>query len=269
MNHQIPLPSTGTAPKRRFATLRSIMALILREMSTTYGRSPGGYIWAILEPAAGIALLALVFSVGFRNPPIGISFAMFYATGVVPFMMFNDLHGKTSTSLMFSKQLLSYPTVTFIDAILARFILNTITQLIVGYVILTTCLTMFETRTTLNLPVIVQAYVMVAALGLGIGTLNAYLFTRFNVMQRFWSIMMRPLFLLSGVIIPYGAIPQPYREYVWYNPLVHLTGRMRSGFYGTYDASYVSPVYVLGIAMLCFAIGLVLLRRHYQDLLTR
>ena len=27
-------------------------------MGTTYGRSPGGYLWAILEPVAGIALLS-------------------------------------------------------------------------------------------------------------------------------------------------------------------------------------------------------------------
>ena len=48
-------------PRRRLASARAIGALILREMSSSYGRSPGAYVWAILEPVAGIALLSLVF----------------------------------------------------------------------------------------------------------------------------------------------------------------------------------------------------------------
>ena len=38
----------------RFATLRTITALILREMATTYGRSPGGYVWAIRGAQLGL-----------------------------------------------------------------------------------------------------------------------------------------------------------------------------------------------------------------------
>lgn len=274
MSDQSSLPSSGLPKgraqhRRRFATLRSITALMLREMSTTHGRSPGGYIWAVLEPAAGIALLTLVFSAAFRSPPIGVSFAIFYATGILPFMMFSEIHGKIATCLMFSKQLLAYPTVTFVDAIFARFFLNMITLLLVGYIILAGCLIFFTTRTTINLTIIVQAYALAACLGLGVGTLNAYVFTRFNVMQRFWSILMRPMFLISGIILPYGMFPQPYRDYLWYNPLVHVVGLMRSGFYSEYDASYVSVSFVMGISLVCMAMGLSLLRRHYQDLLTR
>lgn len=266
----IPTPPRGRAmPRRRLATPRAISALVLREMATTHGRSPGGYIWAVLEPAAGIALLAMVFSAVVRSPPVGISFAMFYATGMVPFLLFNDVHGKIATCLMFSKQLLAYPTVTFVDAILARFILNTMTQLLVGYVIFTGCLMMFETRVTLDLPAIVLGFVMAAGLALGIGTLNAYAFTRFNVMQRLWSIIMRPMFLISGVIFPLHLIPQPYQDWLWWNPLVHVVGQMRGGFYPTYDASYVSVIYVMGISGGCLAMGLLLLRRNYQDLLSQ
>ena len=116
---EIILPlANGHVRTRRFASIRTIFALMLREMITTYGRSPGGYLWAVLEPAAGIALLSLVFSVGFRSPALGVSFAMFYATGMVPFVFFNDINLKVSRALLFSKPLMAYPTVTFVDAIL-------------------------------------------------------------------------------------------------------------------------------------------------------
>ncbi|MDJ0823602.1 MAG: sugar ABC transporter permease, partial [Paracoccaceae bacterium] len=44
------LPPRPAYRRRRFATARAVMALMLREMSTSFGRSPGGYLWAILEP---------------------------------------------------------------------------------------------------------------------------------------------------------------------------------------------------------------------------
>jgi len=242
---------------------------MLREMSTSYGRSPGGYLWAVLEPVAGIALMTLVFSALFRTPPLGINFPTFYATGMLPFTLFNTVHNKVSQSLLYSRQLLAYPTVTYLDAILARFVLNTMTEVMVAYIVLTGCLTLFETRTTLDLPVIVEGFALVAVLALGVGTLNCYLFTRFNVMQQVWSILMRPMFIISGIFFLYETIPVQYQGVLWWNPLIHITGMVRSGFYASYDANYASPTYVLTISLSCLALGLVLLRRHHRDLLTR
>ena len=249
------------------ATPRTVTALILREMTTTYGRSPGGYIWAVLEPALGIALLTAIFSLGFRTPALGVNFPLFYATGMLPFLMFNGLAGKLAASLQFSKALLEYPRVTFVDALFARFILNTMTQLLVAYIIFTAILVMFDTRTVLHFPSIFMGFLMAMALGFGVGTLNCYLITRFPIWQQGWSIATRPLFLISCIFYVFDTIPQPYRDYLWYNPLVHVVGMMRRGFYPFYEANYVSLPYVFGLSLLLSAAGLLLLRRFHKDLM--
>lgn len=256
-------------PKRRVASLRAIAALVLREMSTTHGRSPGGYIWAILEPAAGIALLSAIFSLAFRSPGIGTNFPIFYATGMLPFILFMDVSNKVSQSLNFSKALLAYPAVSYIDALIARFLLNLTTQLMVGYILFTGILLAFETRTSPELSTIVEAYALVALLAGGIGTLNCFLIMRFPIWQVAWGILMRPMFIISGIFFIYDIIPQPLRDYLWYNPLIHVVGLMRRGFYPTYDATYVSVEYVAIIGLGCLLLGLVLLRRNYRDLLDR
>jgi capsular polysaccharide transport system permease protein len=263
----LPPPVRARVARRRFASLRTIMALILREMGTTYGRSPGGYLWAVLEPAGGIALMTWVFALVFRNPGIGISFPLFYASGMIPFIMFNDVSGKVAHSLLFSKPLLAYPSVTFVDAILARFLLNMMTQIMVAYIIFTGILLVFETRVIIDVPTIGLGLGMSGVLALGVGTLNCYLITAFPVWQRVWSIAMRPMFILSCVMFLYGSIPQPYRDWLWYNPVVHVVGMTRSGFYASYDASYVSVPYVLGFSAVCLVLGLVLLRRYHRDIL--
>lgn len=265
---EFPSSQTPRAPSRRsFASLRAIFALVMREMSTSYGRSPGGYLWAVLEPVAGIAFLSLAFSILMRTPPLGNSFVMFYATGMLPYMMFNDVQNKVSQSLLYSRQLLSYPNVTFLDALLARFLLHVITGLLVSYVVLAGSMYFFEGRMHLEMVKIVKGFAMSAALGLGIGTLNAFIIAKIPVWQQAWSVLMRPLFLLSGVMLPFGVIPEPYRSWLWWNPLVHVTGMVRSGFYDFYDDYYVSPSYVMLVSMSTFALGLLLLRRHHRDIL--
>lgn len=266
------LPMTKPEPvrrARRFASFRCIAALVLREMSTTNGRSPGGYLWAIVEPVAGIALLAAIFSFGFRNPPIGSSFALFYATGLVPLTFFTAISGRVGLAVLYSRQLLAYPSVTFMDAILARFILNSITQILVAYVIFTGILYFFDPKVILNYYAIAASMVLSASLGLGIGILNCFLFTKFPVWVQVWSIITRPLFLVSCVLHLFDQIPAWARDWLWYNPVVHPVGMMRHGFYATYHADYVSAAYVLFISLLCGAVGLMLLYRHQYSLLER
>jgi capsular polysaccharide transport system permease protein len=266
---------TPTAPQRprfdrtmpRFASFRAIFALMLREMSTTYGRSPGGYLWAIIEPVAGIALLSAVFSVGFRSPALGISFPMFYATGMMPFILFTQVSGKLGQSLNYSKQLLAYPRVTFVDALLARFLLNLMTQILVSYLVIGGIILFFETRVIVDGVTIMTSVGLSALLSLGVGTFNAYMLARFSLYQPAWSILMRPLFIVSCIFFLFETIPQPYRDWLWFNPLVHVIGLMRRGFYPNYDGPYISETYVVLFSLVTLVTGLLLLRRDYKMLL--
>ena len=257
-------PQTG-----RFATPRAVGALILREIITTYGRSPGGYIWAILEPAAGIALLTLVFSVGFRTPPLGTSFALFYAAGILPLMMYTDISTKLAQTIQFSRALLAYPRVTFLDALIARFILNFLTQMMVHFIVLGFIVIFLKPTTALDFSKIGQAYVLTLALAIGIGTLNSFLTLAYPIWQTAWSILNRPLFLVSCVFFIFESVPQPYADYLWFNPIVHIAGLMRDGFYPFYQPTYVSIAYPLAISALSTMAGLFLLNRFHRDILDK
>jgi capsular polysaccharide transport system permease protein len=254
---------------RAVASVRTVAALMLREMATTYGRSPGGYLWAVLEPVAGIALLSVLFSFALVHPALGTNFQLFYATGLVPLTMFVSISGRVGHALNFSRPLMAYPSVTFMDAILARFILNTLTQVMVAYIIFAGIFLIFDTKVIIKLPYIAAAFGLTAILALGIGTLNCFLFTRFPIWQQAWSILTRPLFIVSCVFLIYDGMPRLAQEWLWYNPIVHIVGMMRHGFYSTYHATYVSVGYVVVVSGICMVFGLLLLRRHQYTLLQR
>lgn len=251
---------------QKFRTSSTVLALILREMATTYGRTKGGYIWALLEPVAAIALLSFAFSLAFRSPSLGISFPLFYATGFLPFHMYKDVGSKVSASIAFSRPLLRYPAVTFIDAIFARFLLNFATHVMVFYFVMLGVHLFLDVRSILNIPAILLSLSMAGALALGIGVLNCFLIGRFPVWQRVWTIINRPLFIASTVLFVFEDVPGVARDILWYNPLIHVVGAMRRGFYPSYDAAYISPAYVFAISLTCLALGLLLLRRFHREL---
>jgi capsular polysaccharide transport system permease protein len=256
---------------RRFRTSRSVVALMLREMSTTYGRSPGGYIWVILEPVGGIALFSLVLTYGLRirSPGLGINFPLFYATGILCMMMYQRGTNAVSRSLVFSSSLLFYPGVTYIDAILARFLVNLLTCLLISYLVFGGILLLFETRAVLDAPSIILSLSLAALLGLGIGCLNIYLFSSFPLWESLWGILTFPLLIMSSVFYTFETLPAQVQDLLWYNPLVHIIGIMRRGFYPTYDAAWASPTYVLAFSLVPLVIGLFLLRRYHSDILNR
>lgn len=263
------LTGTHATPSVAAASFRSITALMLREMSTRYGRTPGGYIWAILEPLGMIILLGIAFSLLARSPSLGTSFLLFKGTGFMILQVFNVLGGQVGNALKFSKPLLRYPRVTWMDSIIARFLLNVTVVYTATFLILSGIIIYEDLDVLISWGPILQAMSLTAALGLGVGCLNAYLFMRFPVWQQIWSILTRPLFLISGVIIIYEDMPAIAQEYLWYNPLLHLTGMMRDGFYPMYRPDYISLVFVGFCILVPMIMGLLLLRRHHRTLLNR
>jgi capsular polysaccharide transport system permease protein len=264
-----PAASVGSGTNTRFAAFRAISALMLREMSTRYGRSPGGYVWAILEPLGGIMVLGIGFSLLMRTPPLGSSFLIFYATGFLPFTLYMNLSNMIARAINFSKPLLAYPRITWMDAVLGRFFLNALTNILVGYLLLAGLIIATQTPMVLELYPILSAGGLGLLLGLGVGTLNCALFGLFPTWELIWSIATRPLFLASGVLFIYEDLPQTIQGILWWNPLFHITGLMRQGFYATYNAQYVSELYTLLVSLIVLLLGLLLMRRHHRTILNK
>lgn len=262
------LPGNGLRPPRARA-LRTITALVLREMGSTYGRSPGGYLWAILEPVGAIIVLSLVFSVVVRAPSLGTSFILFYATGYLAFDFYMGLSNKIARALNYSRSLLAYPAVTWLDAVLARFLLNAITDVMVMVIVFVGVLMTLDTQPLVDIVPAVTSVVLAGLLGLGVGMVNSLLFGLFPLWVTLWSIVTRPLFLASGIFFIYEDMPPIVQDIIWWNPLIHITGLMRQAFYPTYHATYVSEAYCLGVALVLIAAGLLFLRAYYKLALER
>lgn len=260
-----PMPAHGGPVP--FQRLRVLFAMVVRETGTKFGRSYGGYLWAIAEPLGGILMLTLVFSFAFRTPPLGSNFAIFYATGVIPFMLFNNVSRSVASAVATNRGLLRYPVVTPLDTVFSKFILDFLSMFMVASILYPGLILFFGLEVNFDAASAALSFILAGALGLGVGTLNCVLFGFFPTWRNVWNVLTRPLFLMSGMFYTFQSLPAAAQEVLWWNPLIHVVGLMRAGFYGSYEASYASPAYVLGVAGVVFVTGAYLLRRHASVLI--
>lgn len=252
-------------PRYRWA--RVLAALVIREMATRFGRSAGGYLWAILEPLGGILLLSVAFSLALRTPPLGTSFILFYASGIIPFNMYNAMARSVAQAISSNRGLMGYPVVTALDAVFAKFALTFLTTLLTSTILATGIILFFRLHVTLDPGALGAAFCLAALLGLGVGTMNCVLFGLYPTWKNVWSVVTRPLFILSGVLFLFESAPPRFQAALWWNPITHVVSLMRSGFYGSYDPHFVSYPYVIGFGLTLFVVGAYLLRRHTRLLL--
>lgn len=246
--------SLGESFKRQ---INIVFALTVREMTTRYGNKFGGYMWAVLDPVLTIAILTTVFSAIARVPPLGRDFTLFFATGYAAFYMYRSTADQVASAVEANRALLSYPIVTPYDAIIARFVLQVITLYVVN-LLLFGCLWLANPFDSVNLGPILQASLISITLGAGVGISNIVWFHLSSLYQQIWGIVNRPAFLVSGVFFIPEAIPHPFRELLMWNPLVHVVGLFRQGFYPTYRASFIDLPYVISLAIFSVVFGLFL-----------
>lgn len=262
-------PAVGPGPRRSFPTLRTVSALILREMGARYGKSPFGFFWALMSPMILILVLSFAFSLLQRAPSLGSSFILYYASGQLTFSVYAAITGPVQKSLTYTNALLQFPTVTWFDAILARFLLNLTISMIVFFILIYAVAFLTGSAMRFDIGLLLASLMLTAAIGFGFGTLTCYVFMEGPVIGDIWHFASRPLFIASGVLFMYEDMPQLAQDILYWNPLMHTVSLARAAIYPRYDAAFASPAYVLGVAMVMLVFGLFLVRQHHDRLLSR
>lgn len=237
---------------------RVVGALIVREIATRFGGKPGGYVWAILEPAAYIGMMTVIFSAIAHLPSLGTSFILFFATGYLSFTFYQGTVGFLSSAVRANKALLSYPNVAPIDTILARLILQTLTTTMVCVIVFVGITSTTHFQPNIQWGYILESVTALLILALGMSFGNAVLFPKYPLYEQVYQIVTRPLMLVSGVMYLPDGMPHPYGDILLWNPLCHATMLFRQGFYQEYRAMGADMGYMWSFTIIAFMIGYLL-----------
>ncbi|TCO80322.1 capsular polysaccharide transport system permease protein [Plasticicumulans lactativorans] len=232
---------------------RVILAVILRETRTRFGKHRLGYLWALAEPLLQIGVLLLMFTALGRRSPVSGELWLFFVTGIVPWLMFRNLAARVMNAVSGNLALLGYPQVTPLDLMLARIVLEAATMVLVLVVLLLGLAATGRVALPSRPLEVLAALTTLMFLGGGFGMLNAAIAAYLPAYAKVFSAVMRPLYFFSGVFYTAANLPQPARDWLLWNPLLHLIEWLRSGFFPGFDTQHLDRAYVLAWTLvLCF-----------------
>jgi len=242
---------------------RVIGALVLREMRVRYGRSQFGYIWAILEPMAYVAAMTAIFSYIDRPPPFGSSYILFFALGVIALRFYVALANQLTAAMQANEALLTYPIVRELDTVIARFILEAITAIVVFVI----CLYGISFVDDISFPAyplrIAEGLGLIMLFGFGTGLTNACILRFFASWQNIFRMITAPLFFISGVFYSMASLPSEARAIIAWNPLIHGIEVIRDGWYAHYRTTDLNEGYLLAWGLFFTVLGL-FMERFYR-----
>ena len=242
--------------------MRVLSALVLREMRVRYGRSQFGYLWALLEPIGYVAALTIVFTYAERPAPYGESLPLFFALGVIPFRLFIGLANQLTVAMSSNQALLTYPIVKELDTVIARFFLETITNL-AAFVIILTGIWLFQDIPGPSHPLrMMQGLGLIMLFGFAVGLTNACIIRHFPSWQNLFKILTAPMIFISGIFYSISMLPSEARAALSWNPLIHGLEVVRDGYYSNYRTDAINENYLFAVGFTLLVIG-IFLERFY------
>ena len=240
---------------------RILAALIMRDVQTRFFGSALGFVIAIAWPVSHIFLLILINGAAGRVPPYGDDPALFYATGLVPFMCFNYMSRFTMLGVSLNKPLLGYPIVKVADVLIAR---ATLEVLNAAVVVLVTLLIL----TAMGVEVVPPrpheaAYALLACwlLGFGFGIVNGVIAGMYPFWITPFSLFQIVLWIASGVVLVPDELPETARYWLSFNPALIGVEWMRSAYYEGYGlGELLDKRYMLSFGAASVFLGLAMER---------
>jgi capsular polysaccharide transport system permease protein len=236
---------------------RVVHALILRETRTRFGDSRLGYGWALLEPALHILMLSLVFAVMMHGrPPIGEQFFMFYYTGVIPYHLFVHTSSSMTYAITSNGSLLQLPLVSTFDVLMARGLLELLTDTLVALILLTAFGAIGLGALPQDFGGIAAALLAVWLLGCGCGFVNAVVNGFTKSWDKIWAQLTRLLYFCSGIFYVPGMMPDWIRDILVWNPVLHAVDWFRASFFQEYEPHWLDRCYLSIAAVVALLAGL-------------
>jgi capsular polysaccharide transport system permease protein len=245
-----------------------LSALILREMGNRFGRFKLGYAWALLEPLGYIGVFSLIRSVFGTSDLAGLSFPLFFATGIIPFILFSSSLTQSMLALRSNQSLFNYRQVRPYHCILSRQILEFITYLTSGVVVLALFFLLGFATPINNLGGCVWILFLFSLFCLGLGLIMAVVGPFFQEAEKIVPVLMRPMFLISGIFLPTLYVPDEYLGFFLWNPVLHAVELLRYHLFLNYQPPFTDSGYLALVSFSVLLVGIAMYRVSERRLLT-
>lgn len=251
-------------------TLSVWKALFLREALSRIFAGRAAWFWLLAEPVFHVAYLIFIFTVIRVRSVGGIDTAIWIIAGLLAFFMFRRTGTQVMNAVGANQALFAYRQVKPVDTVLVRGGLEGFLMIIITSILLTGAALFGHSVVPADPLAVLEAFFGLWLLGLGFGLVTSVVSELVPELGRVIMLVMKPLYLISGVMLPLSAVPQPYRDWLLLNPVAHGLEAARLGFAPYYHAvPELSIAYIYDVALVSIFLGLALQRRFAVRLATK
>ena len=246
----------------------AVKALFLREIKTRFGKYRLGYFWAVLEPAAHLLVLMVIFGFIMHRTMPDISFPVFLLNGIIPYFIFTNITNRSISAIEANQGLFNYRPIKPIDTIIARASLETLIYAAVYLMLMAIVWVLGEEYSVTNILILVFSWFLLIIFSCGLGLVFMVLGKTFPELAKFLPIVLKPLYFISCIMFPIHSVPKEYWHYLLWNPIVHAIELSRESVVAGYLTDGVSLGYLALSAIIMLFIGLALYRTREEAMLT-
>ena len=235
--------------------LRTIYALIIRDLMVRFGRGHLGFAWTVLEPlilTSGVMALWTFM----KEPTIhGVPVAAFVMTGYMPLTLWRHLSNPMTRILSSNSNLLYHRMVSSFDIILARscleFLSTSAALTIMYFVVVTTGIV----EPAQDLGLTLAGWIMTAWYFGATGLMLSACSEAWEPVEKFLQPLQYLSLPLSGVFFMVDWLPNYARKLLLLNPSVHCFEMFRAGFLGESVTTHFDCWYLAAWSLAMSVVG--------------
>jgi len=251
-------------------TFAVIRALVLREAVNRLFVTRTAWAWVFCEPLLHMLYLTALYST-VRVRKVGeIDTPIWVMVGLIGYFLFRKTGDQTAKAATENSALFAYRQVKPIDTLIARALLEAFNAII-------TMILAFVVFALANHPLLIEdplefmlALVGMWLLGMGYGLLTSSVFELVDELRLVMRVLMKPMYLVSGVILPMTSLPTEWRQVLMWNPVAQGLELARMAISSNYHpAPETDAAYFFKFILCMIALGLYLHRRFASKIAAR
>jgi len=253
------LNSANTSRAMSISTrIRVVNALTFRELSTRVSHNYIGFMGIVIGPLLSILSFSVIFTFIHPLHDDSIDSIVFFTTGIVIFTVFSETSVRATNAYQANEALFFYRQVRPIDTVVSRALVELGLLSLLTLIILGPYFVIMPNQRIDNLPLLFASYMLTFIFSIGCGILFMLIGRLFPIIDVFIPMIMRPLWYLSGAFYSLSHIPQPYRSWLAFNPLIQAVEIARNAFNSHYslDGTGVRISYLFNCTLVTVVIAL-------------
>lgn len=240
--------------------VRVLKALMLRELTTRFGRENIGFLWIMLEPLLFAVLVGLLWRVMKGPIEYGVDIVAFVVSGYIPLVLFRSSVSRAVSSFTANSGLMYHRQIKVLDIILVRFTLELIGHMMAYLIVAMTLGTFGMFPVPYDIGFMILGWFYFSSFTLAVTLVIAASSEMSEMVEKFVPVSTYLMIPFSGTFYLVSFLYPSAAEVVLWSPPVHAMEMMRHGLFGPSIDAKFDLIYLWKFTLPCLALGLLMCR---------